>query len=130
MKHRNTHYWNWFIFFGLVAGVIFFAHSHTIDSESTWLLVTGLLGLILGANWVNGGKLSRPYDLLIGIIFAAVGVLGVLQAFNVHVIASNTGVFAHYVNSSHIFGLSLDVLPSLVHAALGLSSLNHGIKND
>lgn len=130
MKHRDTHYWLWFIFFGVVAGAINFVNHATIDSESTWLLVTGLLGLIVSARWLNEGKFARLYDLIIGIIFTVVGLLGILLAFKISLIPHLTGTLGTYVNPADILGLSLGVLPSLVHAVLGLTSLNHGIRNE
>ncbi|MEO7001139.1 MAG: hypothetical protein ABI068_05025 [Ktedonobacterales bacterium] len=131
MKHRNTHYWLWFIFFGIVAGVIYFLNHHdTIDSESTWLLVAGALGLLFGARWLNEGKLSRTYDLIVGIIFTAVGLVGILLAFHIPLIPPVSGALASYVNTTTIFGLSLGLLPALIHTVLGLTSLNHGIRNE
>jgi len=53
--------------------------------------------------------------------------IGILLAFKIHVLGN---LDTNLINSSSIFGLSLGVLPSLVHAVLGLTSLNHGIKND
>ena len=140
MKHRSAHYWNWFIFFGLIAGLIYFVGSgfKSIDSESIWLLVTGLLGIILGGNWLNSGKLARPYDFLVGILFTLVGIIGILEAFHnssFHIftlpaLTANPTLTNELFNSGHILGLSLATLPALVHAVLGLTSLNHAIKNE
>ncbi len=132
MKHRSAHYWNWFIFFGLIAGAIAYVQAGgkfvlSSESEPLWLLITGLLGIIVTANWLNKGQFARPYDLIIGIIFTIVGVIGILLAFKIHVLGNlNTS----YVSSTSFFGLSLGVLASLVHAVLGLTSLNHGVKNE
>jgi len=132
MKHRSAHYWNWFIFFGLIAGAIAYVGAGgkfvmSVESEPLWLLVTGLLGVIVTANWLNKGQFARPYDLLVGAIFTVVGLIGILLAFKIHVLGN---LDTNLINSSSILGLSLGVLPSLVHAVLGLTSLNHGIKND
>jgi hypothetical protein len=130
MKHRSAHYWNWFIFFGLIAGAIAYVSAGgkfllSTESEPLWLFISGLLGVIVTANWLNKGKFARPYDVIVGIIFTLVGAIGILLAFKVHALGNlNTT----YVNPSSILGLSLGVLASLVHAVLGLTSLNHGIK--
>jgi hypothetical protein len=130
MKHRDTHYFLWFIFFGVVSGVIFYLNHHgAIDAESTWLLVSGLLGLVFGANWLAEGRFSRWYDLIIGIIFGVAGLIGIGEGFHVNLLSGAPGAFQSFISATTFFGLSLAVLPSLVHAVLGLSSLNHAIRN-
>ncbi len=129
MKHRDTHYFLWFIFFGLISGAIFYVnHRGAIDSESTWLLVTGLLGLIVAANWLANGSFSRWYDLIIGIIFCVAGLIGIAQGFHVDLLSGAPASVGGFISASTFFGLSLTVLPSLVHAVLGLTSLNHAIR--
>lgn len=130
MKHRNTHYFLWFIFFGVISGLIYYVNHHgSIDSESTWLLVSGLLGLLFGADWLAGGKFSRWYDLIIGIIFAVAGLIGIGAGFHVNLLSGAPASFSNFISATTFFGLSLAVLPSLVHAVLGFSSLNHAIRN-
>lgn len=130
VKHRDTHYFLWFIFFGLLSGVIFYLNHHgTIDPESTWLLVTGLLGMIFGANWLANGKFSRWYDLIIGIIFGVAGLIGIAAGFHINLLSGAPASFSNFISATTFFGLSLSVLPSLVHAVLGLTSLNHAIRN-
>lgn len=130
MKHRDTHYFLWFIFFGLLSGVIFYLNNHgRIDTESTWLLVTGLLGMIFGANWLANGKFSRWYDLIIGIIFGVAGLIGIGAGFQLNLLSGAPASFSSFISPTTFFGLSLSVLPSLVHAVLGLTSLNHAIRN-
>ena len=130
MKHRNTHYFLWFIFFGLISGLIYYVnHRGMIDSESTWLLVTGLLGMIFGADWLANGRFSRWYDLIIGIIFALAGLIGIGQGFHVNLLSGAPASVSSFISSTTFFGLSLAVLPSLVHAVLGFTSLNHAIRN-
>ena len=128
MKHRDTHYFLWFIFFGLISGVIYYVNKHTLDSESTWLLVSGLLGMIVGADWLASGKFSRWYDLIIGIIFSVAGLIGIAQGFHVNLLSGAPASASAFISSATFFGLSLQVLPSLVHAVLGLTSLNHAIR--
>jgi hypothetical protein len=130
VKHRNTHYFLWFIFFGVISGLIYYVNHHgSIDSESTWLLVSGLLGLLFGADWLAGGKFSRWYDLIIGIIFAVAGLIGIGAGFHVNLLSGAPASFSNFISATTFFGLSLAVLPSLVHAVLGFSSLNHAIRN-
>ncbi len=130
MKHRDTHYFLWFIFFGLISGVIFYINNrHQVDTESTWLLVTGLLGLIFGANWLANGKFSRWYDLIIGIIFGVAGLIGIAEGFHINLLSSAPAGFSSFISSNTFFGLSLLVLPSLVHAVLGLNSLSHALRS-
>lgn len=130
MKHRDTHYFLWFIFFGLLSGVIFYLNHHgAIDPESTWLLVTGLLGMVFGANWLASGKFSRWYDLIVGIIFSVAGLIGIGSGFHVNLLSGAPASFSNFISATTFFGLSLSVLPSLVHAVLGLTSLSHAIRN-
>lgn len=130
MRHRDTHYFLWFIFFGLLSGVIYYLNHHnTVDSESTWLLVTGLLGLLFGARWLANGRLSRPYDLVIGLIFALAGLIGIAQGFHVNPLSGAPAALSGFISATTFFGLSLTVLPSLVHAVLGISSLNHALRD-
>jgi hypothetical protein len=122
MRHRDTHYFLWFIFFGVLSGLIFYVNPKqhpgmSFDPESAWLTVSGLLGILLGARWIANGKLERWYDLVAGIIFTLAGLIGIAHGFNVNLISSTA-----------LLGLSLGVLPSLVHAVLGLTSLNHGLR--
>lgn len=130
MKHRDTHYFLWFIFFGLIAGAIYYVNHHnTVDSESIWLLVSGLLGLLFGADWLAGGKFARWYDLIIGIIFGVAGLIGIGAGFHINLLSGAPASASAFISSTTFLGLSLTVLPSLVHAVLGLTSLNHAIRN-
>lgn len=126
MRHRDTHYFLWFIFFGVLSGIIHYVNSQTFDPESTWLTVSGLLGMLLGAKWIAGGKLSRWYDLLIGVIFAFAGAAGIAAGFHVNLISGS--IAGGLISDVSFLGLSLGVLPSLVHAVLGITSLNHAIQ--
>lgn len=121
MRHRDTHYFLWFIFFGLLAGLIHYVHTPDFDPESAWLAVSGLLGVALGTKWLANGRLERGYDLIIGLIFTLAGGLGIAVGF--------LGNIAGLTSQSALLGLSLGVLPALVHAVLGLTSLSHGVGN-
>jgi hypothetical protein len=128
MSHRNAHYWLWFLVFGVVAGLLSYKDTKALSSESIWLLVTGLLGIVVAASWLNSGKFAKPYDLLVGIIFTAVGILGILLQFGLfHLSASSlpNGL----ISNNSLLGLSLTTFPALIHTVLGLDSINHGLKS-
>ena len=123
MKHRNSHYWLWFLLFGVIpliqvlrskAGLGANADSY----EVYWLLGAGLLGLVLGLKALNDGKLAQPFDVIIGIIFTVAGVIGILGYFG------NVGSIGDFVTKA---GLMVGGLYPLVHTFLGIKSLHHGI---
>lgn len=128
MRHRDTHYFLWFIFFGVLSGIIYYVKNPgNLDPESTWLTLSGLLGMLLGMKWIAGGRLSRWYDLIIGVIFSVAAAIGIAAGFQVNLIS---GPIANgLISKNTLLGLSLLTLPSLVHAVLGITSLNHAIKN-
>lgn len=126
MDHRTTHYSLLFIIFGVVAAISSLVNYSKVDSTSIWFLATGVLGLIVTRSWFLDGKLARPYDLIVGVIFAVVGVIGILAAFKINLLT--TVHAAPYVSASSIFGLSLAFFNCLVYAFVGFTSLNHGIK--
>lgn len=127
VKERSAHYFLWFIFFGLIAGVASYVNTQQFSSESIWLLVSGLLGILVTQKWLNEGKFARTYDFIIGVIFTLVGLVGVLDAFKIHLL-SGVSLPAGLVTSSTILGLSITpLLIALVHMVLGLQSLNHGL---
>ena len=49
-----------------------------------WLLIAGFVGLVLGMFFPS---LARPFDLVIGLLFTAVGLLGILHAFGLNLVA-------------------------------------------
>ena len=127
MRHRDTHYFLWFIFFGVLSGIIHYVNNKSFDPESTWLTVSGLLGMLLGMKWIAGGRLSRWYDLIIGVIFSIAAAIGIAAGFQVNLISGS--IANGLISKEALLGLSLLTLPSLVHAVLGITSLNHAIKN-
>jgi uncharacterized membrane protein len=127
MPHRSTHYWLWFLFFGVIAGAITYTQHHMLDSESIWLLVSGLLGLVVGAKWLSDGQLARPYDVVVGLIFAVAGAVGILHGFGANVLPKSALNSA--ITSTSLLGLSLALFPSLIHAVLGLQSIRHGARS-
>jgi len=130
MSHRNAHYWLWFLVFGVIAGLLSYKQSnpHTLSSESIWLLVSGFLGIVVAAQWLNSGKFAKPYDLLIGVIFAAVGIFGILLNFGLFNV-STSSIPNGLISNNALLGLSLGVFPALIHTVLGLNSINHGLKS-
>jgi hypothetical protein len=126
LSARSTHYWLWFILFGVVSSLVVWRIHGSLDSESVWLLVTGLLGVILGVGGL-GARLSRPYDLIIGLLFTAVGLLGLLHNLG-YVLVPTSSDTASTVGQSAIIGLSLALPYALIHTLLGLTSLNHGLR--
>jgi len=126
LSARSTHYWLWFILFGVVSSLVVWRIHGSLDSESVWLLVTGLLGVILGVGGL-GARFSRPYDLIIGLLFTAVGLLGLLHNL-CYVLVPTSSDTASTVGQSAIIGLSLALPYALIHTLLGLTSLNHGLR--
>ena len=126
LSARSTHYWLWFIMFGVVSSLVVWRIHGSLDSESVWLLVTGLLGVILGVGGL-GARFSRPYDLIIGLLFTAVGLLGLLHNLG-YVLVPTSSDTASTVGQSAIIGLSLALPYALIHTLLGLTSLNHGLR--
>jgi membrane-anchored protein YejM (alkaline phosphatase superfamily) len=124
MSHRSAHYWLWFLLFGVIAGGLTYLKAHHLDSESLWLLLSGVLGIVFGAKWLNSGKWSKAYDLVIGVIFALIGILGLLLFGGIHI-----PLPASLIASNALVGLSLGLLPSLIHTWLGLTSLSHGARS-
>jgi hypothetical protein len=122
VSHRSSHYWLWFLVFGvipLISAAMNGFPANTTSFTAYWLVGTGLLGLLLGSKNINDGKLSQPYDLIVGVIFALAGIVGILGYFHV-----STGGAANIVQS---VGLSLAGLYPLLFIFLGLKSIHHGL---
>ena len=126
LSARSTHYWLWFILFGVVSSLVVWRIHGSLDTESVWLLVTGLLGVLLGVGGL-GARLSRPYDLIIGLLFTAIGLLGLLHNLGYNLVPTSSDT-ASTVAQSAIIGLSLSLPYALIHTLLGLTSLNHGLR--
>ena len=85
LSQRNTHYWLWFLLFGVVSALVTgVARVKGITTETMWLLIAGFVGLVLGTFLPS---LARPFDLVIGLLFTAVGLLGILHAFGLNLVA-------------------------------------------
>lgn len=124
---RSTHYWLWFLLFGVVSVFVDWVSKKGFGSESIWLLVTGLLGVLLGARSLQS-RLARPFDLIVGLFFTAIGLLGILAHVGVTLIANNGAIVSGAGNEATLFGLSLSLPYALVHVLLGLTSLNLGMR--
>jgi hypothetical protein len=124
LSQRNTHYWLWFLLFGVVSALVNWSQGNGISTETLWLLITGFLGLILG---LFVPALARPFDLVIGGLFTLVGLLGILHAFGVNLVPSGS-VPPNALDTTAILGLSLSLPYALIHTLLGLTSLNHGLR--
>ena len=124
LSPRNTHYWLWFLLFGVVSALVNWSQGSGITTETLWLLITGLLGLLLG---LLVPALARPFDLVIGGLFTLVGLLGILHAFGVNLIPSGS-VPPNAIDTTAILGLSLSLPYALIHTLLGLTSLSNGLR--
>lgn len=126
LSARSTHYWLWFILFGVVSSMVVWRTRGTLDTEAIWLLVTGFLGVLMGVGGL-GARLSRPYDLIIGLMFTAVGLLGLLHNLGYNLVPSDAST-ANTIDQTAIIGLSMALPYALIHTLLGLTSLNHGLR--
>jgi hypothetical protein len=126
LSARSTHYWLWFILFGVVSALVVWRTTGKLDTETVWLLVTGLLGVLLGIGGL-GLRLARPYDLIIGLLFTAVGLLGLLHNLGYNLVPANASA-ANTIDQTVIIGLSLALPYALIHTLLGLTSLNQGMR--
>jgi hypothetical protein len=125
LSQRNTHYWLWFLLFGVISALVTISKGEGITVETMWLLITGLLGLSLGALLP---ALARPYDLVVGLLFTMVGVLGLLHNFGLNLVATSGGIAPNAIDETAILGLSLSLPYALIHTVLGLTSLSHGLR--
>jgi hypothetical protein len=57
-----------------------------------------------------------------------VGLLGVLHNLNINLVSNGASLPRGAVDAGSILGLSLTLPYALIHAVLGLTSLNHGLK--
>jgi len=123
---RSVHYWLWFILFGVVSRLVLLRTVGQLDSETVWLLGTGLLGLLFGLGGL-GSRLARPYDLIIGLLFMGVGLLGLLHNLGYNLVPADASA-ANAVDQTAIIGLSLALPYALIHTLLGVTSLSHGLR--
>jgi hypothetical protein len=122
LSHRGSHYWLWFLVFGIIPLLLamkngFGANSATYNA--IWLLGSGLLGLLLGNTRIYDGRLARPFDFIIGIIFTLAGLVGIVKLFGIGVAGADT-VLGNV-------GLTLGPVLPLVYTFLGIKSLHHAL---
>lgn len=127
LSSRSTHYWLWFLLFGVVSLIIASYNNKGVTSETVIFLITGFLGLITGFGAF--GRFARPYDLIVGLLFTVVGVLGIMDGLGLHLIASSGSAAQATLTGGSILGLFLGLPYALIHTVLGLTSLNHGLKS-
>jgi hypothetical protein len=125
LSQRNTHYWLWFLLFGVVSALVTLSKGEGITPETMWLLFAGFLGLLLGTFLP---ALARPFDLVIGLLFTAVGLLGILHNFGLNLVAQTSGIAPTVIDDTAILGLTLSLPYALIHTVLGLTSLSHGLR--
>jgi hypothetical protein len=125
LSQRNTHYWLWFLLFGVVSALVTASKGEGITTETMWLLIAGFFGLILGALLPS---LARPYDLVIGLLFTTVGLLGILHNFGLNLVGQPNALAPNAIDETAILGLSLSLPYALIHTVLGLTSLSHGLR--
>jgi hypothetical protein len=124
LSQRNTHYWLWFLLLGVVSALVSVSQGKGITTETLWLLITGFLGLVLD---MILPALARPFDLVIGLLFTVVGLLGILHNFGLNLVATS-GIAPNAIDETAILGLSLSLPYALIHTVLGLTSLSHGLR--
>ena len=56
---RGTHYWLWFILFGVISSAVLLRAREALDPETLWLLVIGCLGVVAGMGNL-ASRFSRP----------------------------------------------------------------------
>jgi hypothetical protein len=125
LSHRGSHYWLWFVIFGLIP-LLSTARTglgaNTTTYNAIWLLGSGLIGLLLGNTSIYEGKLARPFDFIIGTIFSIAGLIGIVKMFGISTAGADTTLGS--------VGLLLNGLYPLVYAFLGLKTLHHALKAD
>ena len=68
-----------------------------------------------------------PYDLVTGLLFTTVGLLGILHNFGLNLVATS-GIAPNALDETAILGLSISLPYALIHTVLGLTSLSHGLR--
>lgn len=97
-----------------------------MNLENVWLLA-GAVGVASGSAWLNGGTLSRVYDLPAGLLFSASGAIGVLRGMGLHPLAS-VSALSGIITASGVLGMSIAVYPAVIHTPLGYTSLTHAFE--
>jgi hypothetical protein len=120
---RNAQYWLWFLLLGVVSILADVTSNQTITGESLWLLLTSLVGIIVG----SFSPFSRPFDLTIGMLFMTAGIVGILHSLGIALVAEQMNP-SQTIGASAFLGLSLTLPYALIHTLIGLTSLTQSIK--
>lgn len=122
ISHRGSHYWLWFLVFGIIpllATLKTGFGANTATYNAIWLVGSGLLGLLLGNTRIYDGRLARPFDFVIGVIFSLAGLIGVVKMFGIST-AGADGILGSA-------GLLVTGLLPLIYLFLGIKSLHHAM---
>lgn len=125
---RGTHYWLWFLLFGVIPILAVLDQQGNFDTENLWLFTVGGVGVLVGAKML-APRWSRPFDLFIGVTFFAIGLLGILHNFGLDLVNENPHVPTGALSSMAFLGLSLSLRASLIHTVLGFLSFCFAIKS-
>jgi hypothetical protein len=74
-------------------------------------------------------RAARGYDLLAGLAFTVVGIIGVLHNLGITLLTSSSTLPSGTGANETLFGLSLALPYALIHSVLGLTSLNLGMRD-
>jgi hypothetical protein len=125
---RSMYYWLWFLLFGVIPLIAALFQHESLTAEHFWLLFVGGAGLIVGCKSLATAW-SKPFDLFIGIVFFALGLLGILHNFGLNLTSDNAHIPIGAVSSASFLGISLALKASLLHTLLGFLSISFGIKS-
>jgi hypothetical protein len=120
---RNAQYWLWFLLLGVVSILADVTSNQPITGESLWLLLTSLVGIIVG----SFSSFSRPFDLTIGMLFMTAGIIGILHNFGIMLVAEEMNP-SQTIATSEFLGLTLTLPYALIHTLIGITSLTQGVK--
>jgi hypothetical protein len=124
---RATHYWLWFVLFGVASSLANYIQLHHIGTENVWMLGASGAGLLFESKQFQG-RWSKPTDSFVGFLFLTAGLIGILHNFGIDLVNNNLSLPTTTVESSKFIGMSLALTPSLVHTIFGFFSLQFPLK--
>jgi hypothetical protein len=92
------------------------------------MFAAGAGGLLAGSKSL-APRFLKPYDILTGVTFFSVGLLGILHNFGLDLVNSNPRLPSNSVQFGSFLGLSLCLLPSLIHTLFGYFALAFAMKS-
>ncbi len=125
---RNMYYWLWFVLFGIIPLLAAIFQHEELTAELFWLFFLGAVGLLAGGKSL-AARWAKPFDIVVGILFFSVGVLGILHNFGLDLADPNTPLPNGSVSNATFLGISLALKASLLHTMLGFLSFSFGIKS-